>query len=358
MFQEARSNLRIKEHLDVTWRVQDSDLESPGRIFNISTSGLLLEAKQKFSPLPGNIFKINSFLHGKDNFLPHEGRLVWSQKINQDRVLCGLEFVEPDETVISKLRERIQRKIMESTNNRKIKSLAGTALFVIMLGMIIFIVNQQNSVFLSMEEANQMMMSAADRQAGLTRNYMVLYHQTVDTLASITKELDSTKNILAQTQDFLTQAKKENADLQNQIALLNAPGNIVAQNQGQTSQAQNELEKQVALLNEKNAQFASELAQLKDQMRSFEGDIKSLDEGKAMITLFHSRVKLVKTKMVYLKREAQFARISAQKERDRLLSLKGNKGFLVRNGEAFREDRTAQPASGDKKVNIDVSFVE
>ena len=146
--------------------------------------------------------------------------------------------------------------------------------------------------------------------------------------------------------------------MQNQIALLNAQNNTVAQNQVQTSPAQSELEKQVALLNEKNAQFASELSSLKDQMRSFEGDIKSVDEGKAMITLFHNRVKLVKTKMTYLKREAQFARIAAQKERDRLLALKGNKGFLMKNGEAIKEDKTAQPASGDKKVNIDVSFVE
>ena len=247
---------------------------------------------------------------------------------------------------------------MESTNNRKIKTLVGAGLFIVMLGMLIFVVNQQNLVYQSMEEANQMMMSASDGQASLTRNYMALYHQASDALAKVTQELDATKTVLTQTQDLLAQAKKENADLQNQMALLNAQGNTVLQNQIQTSQTQSELEKQVALLNEKNFQFAGELSQLKEQMRSFEGDVKSIDEGKSMIALFKNRLKLVKTKITYLKREAQFAQIAAQKERDRLLTLKGNKGFLLKDGQALKEEKTAQPPSGDKKVNIDVSFVE
>ena len=343
---DTRANLRVKDNVDVRWRVQGSEFQGTGRVANLSTSGLLLEARKNFSPSAGHIFKIDSVLEGKDDFLPHEGRLVWSRPKSQDRVLCGLEFIEPDETVISKLRERIQKRIIAATNSRRIRSWIGTILFIIMFLMVAFIVKQQNLVYLGLEDATRMMMTAADQQASLTRNYMTLYHQTLDNLTKVTKELDSTKLVLSQTQDILTQTKKENADLQNQIALLNAQGTPVPQYTPSPHQA--ELENQVALLNEKNNQLNNELGQIKEQLRSLEGDVSSLEEGKSMITLFKTRLKLVKTKMNYLKREAQFARVSAQKERDRILTLEGNQGYLWKNGE-----KTAQQP--DKKINIDVS---
>ena len=356
MFKESRGNLRIRENLDVTWRLKDQERQGQGKIFNISTSGVLLETQNDFSPSPGDIFNLDSFSNGTDHFLPPEGRLVWSQRKNSRRVLCGLEFVHPEEKILTKLRERIQHKITESTNNRKMKSILGVVLFLIMLLTAFFIVKEQNRLFQSIEESSRTMLNAFDQQTVLTRNYAKLYHQTAETLTAVTRELDSSKALVRQSQDHLTQAKKENGDLQNQLAALNNPSNLTAENQAAFNKTKEALEEQIALLNEKNSQFANELAQLKEQMRSFEGNIQNLDEGRAMIHLFQNRLKLVKNKMAYFKQEAYHAKEAAQKQRDQALTLKGNRGYLVKNGETLKEKFPF--TSGDKKIQIDVSFVE
>ena len=246
---------------------------------------------------------------------------------------------------------------MESINNQKMKSILGVVLFFIMLSMAFFIVKEQNLLFQSIEESSRTMMSASDQQAVLTRNYATLYHQTAETLTALTKELDSSKALVQQTQNLLAQAKKENADLQNQLTALNHASNLPTENQAAFNKTKEELEEQIVILNEKNFQFANELAQLKKQLRSFEGDIQNLDEGKAMISLFGNKVKLVKTKMISLKREAQHAKEAARKQRDQALALKGNRGYFVKNGQILQKDKTPF-TTGDKKIQINVSSVE
>ncbi len=357
MFKESRGSLRIRENLAVTWRLKDRGYQGQGKIFNISTSGLFLETKNDFSPSTGDILNIDSFLNGSDNFLPQEGRLVWSQRKNNRHVLCGLEFVAPEEKTLAKLRERIQQKIMESTNNRKMKSILGSVLFLIMLSMAFFVIKEQNLLFQSIEESSRTMMSTSDQQAVLTRNYAALYHQTAETLTAVNKELDSNKALLQQTQYLLSQAKKENADLQNQLAALNNPSNAQAENQAVFNKIKEGLEEQIAILNEKNLQFANELAQLKEQLRFFEGNIQNLDEGKATISLFQNKLKLVKTKMNGLKREAYNARKAVRKQRDQALALKGNRGYLLKDGQTLQKEEIPS-AIGGKKIQIDVSFVK
>ena len=358
---ESRTSLRIKENLDLTWKIQDHEISGRGKVLNLSTTGLLMEARN-FDPPPTSncIFRLDSLLQVPDNFLPHEGLLVWSNLKNNSTTLCGIEFLEPPEPVLSRLRERIQKKIMEATNHRKIKSLVGVAALVILTAMMIFIFKQQNAIYENMGDSNTLMQSASQQQAALVRNYSSLYLQTKDMLANVTKELDITKSILEQTQLFLAQSKKENAELQEQLAALQAQGAVLTQNDEEFSQTRGALQKQIELLNQKNAEFVNELGVLKEQMRAFEGNIKDLDEGKALITLFSSKLKLVKTKMHYLKREAYYARISAQKERDRILLSKGNKGYLINKGQSPQpapKEETAQPKDS-KQLDVDVSFVE
>lgn len=357
MFKESRGSLRIKENLDVTWRMKDRQQQGQAKISNISTSGLLLEAQNDFSLSPGDILHIDSFLSARDNFLPQEGRIVWSQRKNSRRVLCGLEFVAPEEKTLAKLRERIQQKIMESTNHRKMRSIAGAALFLIMLSLAFFIVKEQNLIFKNIEESNRMMLNASDQQAVLTRSYAALYHQTAETLTAVTKELDLSKALLQETQDLLSQAKMENTDLQNRLAALNNPSNLTAGNQIAFERIKEGLEQQIVILNEKNFQFANELAQLKNQLRSFEGNIQSLEEGRTTISLLHNRLKRIKSKMSSLKREAYYAKEEARKQRDQTLALKGNQGYLVKDGKTFKGSENSFPTDG-KKIQIDVSFVE
>ena len=355
MLKESRKDLRIRENLAVTWRLKDRERQGRAKISNISTSGLLLQAQNDFFPSPGDILNIDSSLSGADNFLPEESRLVWSQR-NDRHVFCGMEFVNPEEKILKKLRERIQHKIMESTSNRKMKSIVGVILFLIMLSMAFFVVKEQNLVFQSIEDSSRTMMNTFDQQAVLTRNYASLYHQTAETLALVTKELAESKALVQQTQDLLTQAKKENADLQNQLAALSNPTNS-AENQAAFNKTKEALEEQISVLNQKTSQFADELAQVRGQMRSFAGDIQNLDEGKAAISLLQNKLKVVKIRMANLKREAYAAREAAKKQRDQALALKGNRGYLVKNGEITKEDRSPFTNSG-KKIKIDVSFVE
>ena len=357
MINELRSNLRIRENWAVTWRLKDRGYQGQGKIFNISTSGLLLETKNDFSPSTGDIFNIDSFSNGSDNFLPQEGRLVWSQRENDRRVLCGLEFVAPEEKVLAKLRERIQQKIMESTNRRKMKSIVGSVLFLIILSMAFFIVKEQNLLFQSIEESSRTMMNASDQQAILTRNYAALYHQTAETLAAVSKELDLSKALVQETQGLLSQSKKENADLQNQLAAFNDPSNLSVENQAVFNKTKERLEEQINMLNEKNSQFADELTRLKEQLRPFEGNIQDLNEGKTAIRLFQKKLKLVKSKMNNLKREAYNAKEAAMKQRDQTLALKGNHGYLIKDGQTLQKEETPS-VIGDKKIQIDVSFVK
>ena len=345
---ETRRSLRISENFGVRCRIKETQTSGPGKIVNISSTGLLLEAQDPaFSESKSGIFQLDSFLHGPDNFLPHEGRLVWSQKRNHSRVLCGIEFVNISEPVLIKLRERIQRKIMERTRRRKIKSVVGVSLCAVLMLLVGSLISQQMTIYQSMQNSNDLMNDSFEKQAALTRSYAALYQQTSQMLASVRQELDTTRSVLQQTETLLTETKDRNEQLQNQLASIQA-------HEVQFFQGREDLEKQIALLHDKNTEFAGELGQLKSQMRAFEGDIRSIDEGKAVISLFKNRLKLVKTKIQYLKREVYYAREAAQKERDRVLSLKGNHGYFVKNGRSFKPHEKLF----GKEVEIDVSFIE
>ena len=84
----------------------------------------------------------------------------------------------------------------------------------------------------------------------------------------------------------------------------------------------------------------------------FEADFSDIKEGRSLIVLFQNKIKLVKTRMHHLKQEAFAARVTAQKEKDRLAGLNGNSGFVFRNGQA-------QSPNGTKKsFAIDVKIVQ
>ena len=110
-----------------------------------------------------------------------------------------------------------------------------------------------------------------------------------------------------------------------------------------------ELEAQISTLKRKNVQVGSELENLKKELRAFEADFSNLEEGRSLITLFQSKIKLVKSRMRYLKQEAYFAKVAAQKERDRLEAIAGNNGFLVKGGQLHKQD--------NQKGFVDVKIV-
>ena len=104
-------------------------------------------------------------------------------------------------------------------------------------------------------------------------------------------------------------------------------------------------------LKDENVQVGAQLAELKNKLRAFEADFSNMEEGKSLIALFQNKIKLVNSRMRYLKQETYFAKIAAQKERDRVAALNGNSGFIVRNGEVIK-------AGASKSFAIDVKIVQ
>ena len=105
-------------------------------------------------------------------------------------------------------------------------------------------------------------------------------------------------------------------------------------------------------MKEKDSQVTLQLSDLKNQLRAFDADFSNPQEGHSLIILFQNKINLVKSHMRYLKQEAFFAKIAAQKEKDRLATLNGNSGFVLRNGQV------QNPIGTNKSFAIDVKIVQ
>ena len=57
---ENRRHFRLKEFMDVTWKVQDLGVAGEGTVVNISSSGLLLQTDRVFKPSDDCIVSIES----------------------------------------------------------------------------------------------------------------------------------------------------------------------------------------------------------------------------------------------------------------------------------------------------------
>ena len=70
MFNDARSNLRVKDRNRISWHIEGSDLKGKGRLRNISASGMLLEVDRSFNPEVNECtLTFDSQING-NNFIP------------------------------------------------------------------------------------------------------------------------------------------------------------------------------------------------------------------------------------------------------------------------------------------------
>jgi hypothetical protein len=111
-----------------------------------------------------------------------------------------------------------------------------------------------------------------------------------------------------------------------------------------------ELESKIKALKDRDSEVSLQIADLKTQLRAFQGDFSNTEEGRSLIVLFQNKINLVKSRMHYLKQEAFFARVAAQKEKDRLAVLNGNSGFIVRDGQVQNPDGTKKTFAIDVKI--------
>ncbi|MFA5088707.1 MAG: PilZ domain-containing protein [Candidatus Omnitrophota bacterium] len=332
IFKESRNSLRVRENLKVRWRIKDSDLNGEGRVRNISTSGMLLEADSLLSPIDRCIFIIESIIEGKGSFLPPEGRLVWSKNagIRNQSTLCGIEFIGPNPDILTSLRGRVQTGITKLASARRIKSIVGSVLVLVMFTMSVFVVYQHMQNYSNIQASHEVLSGAYEHQQILSQTYA--------------GQVNSLRAELTEAQQFLADAKAANADLQ---AMVNDYQNQLIQNKA-------EFDRIIADLNDKNAQLNSELAVVRERLRIFEGDIRDLEEGRSTLSLYRSKWRLIKGKMGALKREAYLAKVTAQNERDRVEMLMGNNGYLVKDGKNYQPNQ--MDAQSPRNVEIDVQF--
>ena len=119
MIAESRKSFRVKDKLNVQWESEGKSFAGQGTIRNLSTTGALLEISGGFS-FTSEVELVNITPRFKEevNFLPEKARLIWNKRRNNESAWWGIEFIEPLETHLASLRERIQTKIMDATKKR------------------------------------------------------------------------------------------------------------------------------------------------------------------------------------------------------------------------------------------------
>ena len=310
---ELRKNLRIKENIPVKWFNQDSDTSGKARVRNLSASGLCFETNSSFQVGEGSIVDFDSFLQGQGIFSPLLGRVVW-KKNGAKKTTCGIEFVGQDERVISKIRERVQQRIVNLASQRKVKTVAAVMLLGVLFGLGFVTAKQYSLLSMDLRSFQDMMLATSSSQASL-------YRSSLQQIASI-------KETLAETQALLAQAQKENVALVSQL-------NELKQQHVASSTNTAGVEGMIADLKTQNAEMVAQIDELKSKLHFYERDIESLQDGKELLSVYKSKMKTVKGQMSGIKRKAYEAKVAAQTELDRILLLRGNKGFFVRDGIAY-----------------------
>lgn len=99
---ENRRHFRLREFLDVAWKLDDQEVSGEGMVLNISSSGLLLQTDRVFKPSDNNILSIEISESSESSaakdlpFLAKKGKMMWFRRIHtpQERYQCGIQFLE------------------------------------------------------------------------------------------------------------------------------------------------------------------------------------------------------------------------------------------------------------------------
>jgi peptidoglycan hydrolase CwlO-like protein len=262
------------------------------------------------------------------------------------------------ETVLNQQESKIETGPETRRSNKHKIRVIGIILSALLIALSAYVFFLQQKNFNTLSKTTDLALSASGQA---TVNYMTYVGKYKETkieldettrkleevnrqLDQVTAELTTTKGMLTQTQGMLSQAQEENARLKQELQGLD--------NLRNTENVQNigELQDKIKTLKENDTQISLQLSSLKNQLRAFEADFSDPQEGQALIVLFQNKIKLVKSHMRYLRQQAFFARVAAQKEKDRLAILNGNSGYVVRNGQAQNPDGTKKSFAIDVKI--------
>jgi hypothetical protein len=187
----------------------------------------------------------------------------------------------------------------------------------------------------NLEDSNKAVDSMLDKQAAQVQRYA--------------GEGIVTKKKIAETEALVAQLKQENENLLKQ-----EEANKQENDRMRGKMA--EMEANVADLKEKNLALLGQIEKLENDALLHPERVKSLAEGKGLISRFKERLRNMDRRMKELKHDVFVAKVEAQQELDKKRSLAGNNGFLVRNGMAMPIDIVLP--SVEDKVKVDVKFVK
>ena len=262
------------------------------------------------------------------------------------------------ETVLNQQESKLDLGTDTQRQNIYLKRIVGVILFVVMVVLTIFLFSLQSQNYNSLSKSMDMALTTSDHATSNYRTYVGKYKETkieLDTttrklevvknqLNQVTIELATTKDMLSQTQGLLSEAQEENIKIKNELQgwdELRSTENV--KNIG-------EVQAKIKSLKERDSQISLQLADLKNQLRVYMVDFSNNEQGRSLMVLFQNKIKLVKNRMHYLNQEAFFARVAAQKEKDRLAVLNGNSGFVVRNGKVQNPNGTKKSFAIDVKI--------
>jgi chromosome segregation ATPase len=262
------------------------------------------------------------------------------------------------ETLLNQQESKIDSSTSSQYINIHLKKIVGIVLSLVMIALTIYVLHLQNQNSNILYKSTELALSSSEHATNNYRTYVDRYKETKSELDEttrklvevnkqldqVTTELATTKGMLSQTQGMLVQAQDENSKLKQELQGLDDLRN------SENVQNLGELQDKIKALKDRDSQISFQLEDLKKQLRAFEAEFSSPEEGRSLIVLFQSKIKLVKSRMNYLKQEAFFAKVAAQKEKDRLATLNGNSGYVVRNGQLQNPDGTKKSFAIDVKI--------
>ncbi len=367
MIENLRQSLRVQENKRVLWHIRNSELIGYGRVRNLSTSGMLLELTSPIRLAAESIFSFDASLR-PDNFIPDTGRLVWQKKkrFSRNKYLCGIEFSGIPADILTQLRQRVQDRIHDSVRVRRLSDIVGAPLLVAFVVLAGYAAYLSGNIYKDLYVSNQNMSVLAGQQAALTRVYQGFYAQTALQLEGVTQELDQTTYLYQESQRMLGAASRE---LEAVKALLAQTESMLTLAQAENIQFKKDQEA-VSRLQAKDATLTDELARAKSELDKYAADIAGIQEGKKLIGLYHDQIKAVKAQITDIKRGARRTRIAALRERDKVKTLLGNNGYIIKDGQMVKVNmeqyQQAQnvnalpvaPSSAFPRVKVDVTLFQ
>jgi len=263
------------------------------------------------------------------------------------------------ETVLNQQETKIEPGMDTQRQKSHLKRIVGIILSLVMIALTVYVLKLQNQNSNILSNSTDLALTASGHSSSNYRTYVGKYKETkieLDEtthkleavnlqLNQVTIELATTKGMLSQTQGMLSSAQEENTKLKQELQGLDSLRNT------ENVQDIGALQAKIQALKENDSQVSQQLSELKDQLRAFDAEFSNVEEGHSLIVLFQNKINLVKSRLRYLKQEAFYAKIAAQKEKDRLAVLNGNSGFVVRNGQLQK------PNGANKSFAIDVKIV-